>query len=217
MLNNDIEHIFANFKSQSNINGRFTSFDFCYNYSIQADNKTLHDNMEKSCLALGFYLASWGMFRNSFLLGKSIKYYEKTIEYFASLDKSVWQIDVNNYTDDNLDIILEIYAKIKENFVENNCADLTLVTKVQLGVFGSIPAFDEYFSKTFRDLSKGKCGFRKVNKKPLKLIKLFYDKNNETIDKLAKSTFTLDFNTGTETKISYPKAKIIDIYGFSKR
>ena len=93
----DILQIVNNFKLQSNLTDRYTSFDFCYNYFIKTDSSLLIDNMEKSCLTLGFYLASWGMFRNSFLLNKSIKHYQRTNKYIASLDKSVWQIDVDNY------------------------------------------------------------------------------------------------------------------------
>ncbi|EKM28037.1 hypothetical protein VCHENC02_6024, partial [Vibrio harveyi] len=37
-------------------------------------------DMEKSCLALGFYLASWGMFRgSSFMLEKSAKNFENLV------------------------------------------------------------------------------------------------------------------------------------------
>jgi len=213
----DILQIVNDFKSQSNLNDRYTSFDFCYNYFNHTDSNLLVENMEKSCLTLGFYLASWGMFRNSFLLDKSVKYYQPTINYIASLDKSVWQIDVDNYTDENVKIILEIYRNVKALLVENGCSDLTLVTKVQLGVFGFIPAFDDYFCKTFRGLADGACGFRKVNLKSLTQIRIFYETNRTVIDDIAENTFTFDFTTELKTTTNYPKAKIIDMYGFSRR
>jgi hypothetical protein len=213
----DIFIIVNDFKSKSNLNDRFTSFDFCYNYFYHSDSNYLINNMEKSCLTLGFYLASWGMFRNSFLLNKSIKYYQPTINYIASLDKSVWQIDVDNYTDDNIDTILDIYRDVKELLVEDGCSDLTLVTKVLLGVFGFIPAFDDYFCKTFREMADGRCGFRKVNKDSLTQIRIFYEANSKAIDDIATNTFTLDFTTEQKTTTNYTKAKIIDMYGFNKR
>ena len=37
-----------------------------------------------------------------------------------------------------------------------------------------------------------------------------------SIDNLSKNTFTTDFLSGEKTKINYPKAKIIDMYGFNK-
>ena len=197
---------------------RYKSFDYCYNYFLKTDN--LEMDIEKSCLSLGFYLASWGMFRGSgFLLQKSVKYFEPTIHYISSLDKSVWKIDVDRYSDDNIDKILEIYDGIKRRLIPAGKADLTLTTKVLLGVFGFIPAFDNYFCNTFREIAAGskysKCGFRKVNRNSLNIIKEFYDSNKQAIDCLSKQTFTTDFLTGEKTEINYPKAKIIDMYGFT--
>ena len=45
---------------------RHVSYDFCYNYFQSFKNKEeIKDNMELSCLQLGFYLASWGLYRGS--------------------------------------------------------------------------------------------------------------------------------------------------------
>jgi hypothetical protein len=90
-----------------------------------------------------------------------------------------------------------------------------LITKVLLGVFGFVPAFDNYFCNTFRTIADGQCGFRKVNKKSLTFVKDFYVANKQTIDNLSEQTFTTEFTTGRKTKINYPKAKIIDMYGFT--
>jgi hypothetical protein len=214
MTKTDIEPIVNKFKSQSNPDDRYTSFDYCYNYFRMTNNLT--QDIEKSCLVLGFYLASWGMFRgSSFLLQKSVKHFEPTIRYIASLDKSVWKIDVDDYNEKNVETIIGIYKDIKERLILNGNSDLTLITKILLGVFGFIPAFDDYFGNSFRAISGGQCGFRKVNVKSLTFIKTFYESNKETIDRLSVETFTTDFMTGQKTTINYPKAKIIDMYGFS--
>jgi hypothetical protein len=113
-------------------------------------------------------------------------------------------------------LIKEIYNKTKELVVEKDKAHLTLTTKILLGVFGFIPAYDQYFCKTFKEIYKGKCGFTSVNDKSLKRIKQFYDDNKESIDEVSSKTYTTDFLTGNKTAINYPKAKIIDMYGFSK-
>jgi hypothetical protein len=202
------------FIAKSNPNDRYTSFDYCYNYFLKTDN--LIKDIEKSCLTLGFYLASWGMFRgSSFLLQKSIKHFEPTIYYIATLDSSVWKIDVDNYTDQNIQTIITIYKEIKDRLIITGNADLTLTTKILLGVFGFVPAFDNYFSNAFREIANGQCGFRKVNTKSLTCIKDFYDANKRTIDNLSKQTFTTNFVTGQKTEINYTKAKIIDMYGFT--
>jgi hypothetical protein len=215
MTNNEITSIVNNFKSELNPDGRYSSFDYCYSYFKNTQDLT--QDMEKSCLVLGFYLASWGMLRgSSFLLQKSAKHYEPTIRYIATLDKSVWKIDVDTYTDEHIETILKIYQKINGTLIDEGNSHLTLVTKILLGVFGFIPAFDQYFCSTFRKhFTQEKCGFRVVNKKSLNCIKAFYKENKIEIDSLASSTFTIDFKSGKQTNINYPKAKIIDMYGFT--
>lgn len=213
----DIHTSIAKFTEKTNIDDRYTSFDYCYNYFVQNKKDDLTKDIEKSCLVLGFYLASWGMFRgSSFLLQKSIKHFEPTIKYIASLDEEIWDIDIDNYDEKNIHKIIKIYSDIKNELIKEGNSDLTLITKIMLGVFGFIPAFDQYFCNTFREIyAHENCGFRKVNKKSLTCIKTFYDDNKATIDDLAEKTFTKDFLTGEKTKINYPKAKIIDMYGFT--
>ena len=213
MIKTDIEAIVNNFKSSLKPDHRYTSFDYCYNYFRTTNDLT--QDIEKTCLVLGFYLASWGMFRgSSFLLQKSIKHFEPTIWHIASFDKSVWEIDIDNYDERNIQTILKIYHDISLCLISKNNAHLTLISKILLGVFGFIPAFDNYFCNSFRDIFGQECSFRVVNEKSLNYINKFYEANRQTIDKLSKETFTTDFTTGQKTLINYPKAKIIDMYGF---
>lgn len=214
---NDIEAVIENYTTSLNPTDRYTSFDYCYNYFQLT--KDLTKDIEKSCLVLGFYLASWGMYRgSSFLLQHSVKHLQSAIEYFSSLDKNepIWNIDVDSYTEENIHIIIEVYQEIKRRLIPQGKSDLTLVTKVMLGVFGAIPAFDNNFCKTFRELFDGQCGFRRVNMHSLNLIHTFYQENKNIIDSLSENTFTTDFITGKKTQIKYPKVKIIDMYGFIK-
>jgi hypothetical protein len=214
MKRTDIELVVADYKSKSQPNDRLASFDYCYNYFRTTNDLT--QDIEKSCLVLGFYLASWGMFRgSSFLLQKSIKHFEPIIRYIATLDKSVWDIDVDEYDEKNILTIIEIYNEIKSRLIDKDNSDLTLITKILLGVFGFIPAFDSYFCNSFREISKGQCGFRKLNLNSISSLKTFYESNKTTIDRLSAETYTTDFSTGQKTTINYPKAKIIDMYGFT--
>jgi len=193
---------------------RYASFDYCYNYFCTVPDVAA--DMERSCLALGFYLASWGMLRgSSFLLGKSAKHFERVVEYIGELDRKTWLIDVDSYTAENTETIISIYHGIKERLIPGGERDLVLTTKVLLGVLGFVPAFDNYFTSTFRTLFAGRCGFRSVSKESLSLVAEFYDSNEIAIDTLASNTFTTDFKTGQKTNIHYPKAKIIDMYGFA--
>ncbi len=204
---------------------RYASFDYCYNYFQESTADQLEADIEKSCLELSFYLASWGMLRgSSFLLQKSIKHYEPLIHYFIELKRNnhkIWQIDTDSYSGANIKVILDVYDQIRDIIIDNkdNNRHIVLITKIMLGVFGCIPAFDQYFTDTFREICKplpGRHGFRSVNQDALNHIKKFYEENKEEIDELHEAIYTMDFGTGAETNRKYSRAKIIDMYGFAK-
>ncbi len=212
MKQDDIEYFVKEYYANCNSKSRYVSFDYCYNYFRTCADLT--DDMERSCLTLGFFLASWGMFRGKSLLEKSIKHYEETIEYIAEIPKDFWSIDVREY-DTTIDIILEIYNEIRQKMVPDN-RDLVVVSKVMLGVFGFVPAFDDYFCSTFRYLSNNEYGFRRMNYKSLDYLFRFYLANKEVVDRLSSEMFTTDFRTGEKTSINYPRAKIIDMFGWQQ-
>ncbi len=190
---------------------RYASFDFCYNYfylfykgnklNELADEK----NLQMSCLQLGFYLASWGMMRgSSFLLEKSVKNYKNLIVAISKINPKLWEIDVDKYDEDNIKLLLNCKQQIIEVLGKENKLSDTLVTKIMLGVFANIPAYDQYFRKSLK--------LHSLNKQSLLKIKKFYEENKETFDSFKIHTF--DFLTSQETDIIYPKAKLIDMCGF---
>ena len=194
---------------------RYASFDFCYNYfsSFHKDNKEkeLSDdpNMQMSCMQLGFYLASWGMMRgSSFLLEKSARNYRSLIATIAKMDPQLWEIDVDKYNEKNIDLLLNCRDQIKETLGKEKKPSDTLITKIMLGVFANIPAYDAYFKKFLKE--KSYC--QTFNKKSLAQIKEFYEQNKNIFDSYKINTF--NFNTGEPTSNTYTKAKLIDMYGF---
>ena len=216
MKNIDININLEKYISEIQPNSRWVSFDYCYNYFYQYRGEKLVDDIEKSCLVLGFYLASWGMFRGkSHLSQHSLLIYQPVIIYISKLDDSYWEIDVDNYDETSINKIIKVYNDIKKEIIPRN-THLTVVTKILLGVFGFIPAFDTNFSNGFREIYKGNDGggFRTVNQNNLILIKKFYESNKEKIDTYQNNQFTIDFNSCKKTTIKYTKAKIIDMYGF---
>ena len=167
---------------------RYASFDFCYNYfySFYKRNKLneLADekNLQMSCLQLGFYLASWGMMRgSSFLLEKSVKNYKNLIVAISKMNPKLWEIDVDKYNEENIKLLLNCKQQIIEVLGKQNKPSDTLVTKIMLGVFANIPAYDQYFRKSLR--------LHSVNKKSLLKIKNFYEENKETFDSYKIHTF----------------------------
>jgi hypothetical protein len=110
--------------------------DYSYNYfqSFREQNKVheiaAREHLQTSCLQIAFYLASWGMLRaSSFLLQKSAKYYVPLIEGIASFPSAIWDIDVDCYTEENIDTILECERMIVQAVRQDKRITITLVTK----------------------------------------------------------------------------------------
>ena len=190
---------------------RYSSFDFCYNYfySFYKEDRISElsndNNIEMSCLQIGFYLASWGMLRgSSFLLEKSVRHFRNLIIAISKMDRKLWEIDVASYDYDNISLLLDCKREIINALGVNNNPSETLVTKIMLGVFANIPAFDQYFKKGLKVSS--------VSRKSLLKVRSFYEENKKDFDSF--EIYTFDFLTSKETNILYKKAKLIDMYGF---
>ena len=190
---------------------RYSSFDYCFNYfqSFRENGNvtelTSEKNMQLSCLQLGFYLASWGMLRgSSFLLSKSVRVFEPLIEKIARADPKLWTIDVNCYTPSNINLILEFRKTVISAFAPSNFPTDILVTKIMLGVFGNVPAFDTNFRRGIGVSTFGKSALNKVAR--------FYEGNQTIIEEYRIPT--LDFSTGEPTQRRYTRAKVIDMIFF---
>ena len=188
---------------------RNASFDYCFNhFQSYRESGKVHElaspaNVQLSCLHLGFYLASWGMLRNSKLMEKSAKYLVPVVEVIATADASLWEIDADCYTATNIQHLVELADKICGALPGVSGTD-TLKTKIMLGVFGSVPAFD----RTFRRGCKQDRMVATFGKRALKKIAEFYREHEKAID--AYRVRTLDFNGG-HTERCYTRAKVIDM------
>ena len=142
---------------------------------------------------------------SSFLLERSYKFYENLIEVIATLDQRIWTIDVMDYDDPTCRaLLLDCKHQIFHALGRRNMPSDVLITKIMLGVFGNVPAFDQYFRKGFK--------LSNLTDKSLLKIHNYYTSCKNEIDTI--DIKTLDFNTGFETKRKYTKAKIIDMIGF---
>lgn len=187
---------------------RYASFDYCFNYFQsfrEAKNiAALADstNIQLSCLSLGFYLASWGMFRGSAeLLQKSARHLRAAIELIAAADPTLWEIDAHCYSEQNVKHLLDMGRTFRQSYP--GMSDI-LITKIMLGVFGNVPAFDTNFKTGFQVSTFGPKALRKIG--------AFYNENVEIIEKYR--TQTLDFVSGEATRRKYTRAKVIDMAFF---
>ena len=189
---------------------RYASFDYCFNYFQDfADSQKTSliaapEHNQNSCLQLAFYLASWGMLRgSSALLQKSVKFYEPLIQYIASAPEELWKIDANTYIPKNIQLLLTCKRNICLALHPCGATD-TLATKIMLGVFGNVPAFDSFFKYGF--------GVSTFGKLALERIRDFYLDHADTIDQ--NRIQTIDFATGKHTQRLYTRAKMIDMIFF---
>lgn len=187
---------------------RYASFDYCFNYyqsfrdAGEIRSMASPENIQGSCLQLGFYLASWGMLRgSSHLLQRSARFLVPVIELLATTDPAFWGIDVDCYDSLTIRQLLQMGSSIGHAI--GSTSD-TLVTKVMLGVFGCVPAFDRNFKLGF-----GVSGF---NAKSLGKVADFYADHAQLID--ACRIRTVDFLTGQPTGRLYTRAKLIDMAFF---
>lgn len=198
------------------INQRDCSYDICYLYFQRNKGHLAGQNLEYSCMQLWSYLASWGMLRgSSALFWCSPAALKPLIIYLDEIsDSPVWDIDVDSYSAKNSKEILRVYARIekilKSKKIMGTTPSITLVTKIMLGIFGCVPAVDQYFYKTFHKLYGG---FGTLREQELTNLEHFYLSHKETIDDIHIPV--LDFD-GQETKLTYKKAKLVDMYGFQQ-
>jgi hypothetical protein len=164
-----------------------------------------------SCLHLGFYLASWGMFRpSSDLPSRSLKQFEPVVALIARIPGDIWAIDAHCYSEAVCAKIISTVADIQEALRHPNGAwpTRTLATKVMLGVFGNVPAFDTRVVAGLRKTRlTGRFGIR-----ALQDIGRFYREHGDVIEHYRECT--LDFATGHPTYCPYTRAKVIDEISF---
>ena len=192
---------------------RYKSWEHCHNAFKKAkEKKKLEENdIDYLCLQLSTYLASWGMFRNSFLLWCDYKVHTNVIKDVILNKKysELWDIKLNNYNDhisklsDLIKDIKEHYEPIRKNvykFLEkdmktdNGLTD-TLISKILLGTMACVPAYDRYFVLAVRKINITTGMFNTESIK--KLI------NNEIVNEILK-------NIPKKYSDKYPQMKLLD-------
>jgi hypothetical protein len=185
---------------------RSASYDHCFNYfqSFREAGKipdlSGKEFCQVSCLQLGFYLASWGMYRGSSELHeRSAAALVPVVDLIAHSPDAPWQVDVEQYGDQCVIGNIMSFKKQLQKAVPGGHSDV-LTSKIMLGVFGCVPAFDRYF--------KIGSGLTSFSDKSLQRIYGYHNENATTVRELRVNS--LDF-FGNETPFRYSQAKVIDI------
>lgn len=187
---------------------RYKSWEHCY-VAFKEE-----DDTELLSLHLGFYLASWGMYRGSSgLLQKDFTVHKKAIEILKSSKYTFLNTHVHKADRKHISLILELKNELKQYyetvyFLKGNrefyiTPTDTLMTKIMLGTLGCIPAYDRYYIDGLREV--GLKGYR-VNQQSLKSL---FDFIEETYN---KKIIQETQNKISKNGICYPKMKILDMF-----
>jgi hypothetical protein len=98
------------------------------------------------CLHLGFYLASWGMYRGSAEIHKFDYLVHEPIvnEVLLSKYDLLRGASLENLSD-HLDLVWTLAEKIRTLYPSTITVTDTLLTKILMGTLGCTPAYDRYF------------------------------------------------------------------------
>ena len=116
-------------------------WEYCFQYFSGKPND--HD---LGCLHLGFYLASWGMYRGSAGVRKFDHLVHKPVveEVLLSKYDPLRGASLEGLMG-GLDLIWELAAKIQTLYPSAITVTDTLLTKILMGTLGCTPAYDRYF------------------------------------------------------------------------
>ena len=133
---------------------RFRSWGHCYRYFRQVRTGRIALDLDRAALHLGFYLASWGMYRGgSFLLWKDYKLHRYAIrDLFRKKYRGLWNLDYARIRDKDrtADLLVDLADRLRHTYrthvpAVNDAkrrveATDTLVTKILLGTLACTPA-----------------------------------------------------------------------------
>jgi len=188
-------------------NHRYLSWEHCYRYFREPVV-----DVDKGCLHLSFYLASWGMYRgSSFLLWKDYLIHKQVVEKLLSVRDEFQNINFSSVSDSKLKDIISLSDWVTDCYKNNTglvngkkretVPTQVLITKILLGTLGCVPAFDRFFVD---GLSIHKISPKSFSVKGLEELVKFYLKHQDEIDEVGKK-----IKVGNEP---YPTMKLIDMY-----
>jgi hypothetical protein len=186
---------------------RYRSWEHCYCFFQRIGRQGIIAQRDEAAIQLGFYLASWGMYRgSSYLLQQAYTVHRGVVdclglERFAPL----WEREFGTATADEdatlVNLVLEAAEAVKKAYESFQATD-TLTTKVLLGTLGCLPACDLYFR---RGLKKEGLKFSKLNKPFVDRILAFCRENKDDLR-------TEQDLIKTVRGVHYPLMKLVDMY-----
>jgi hypothetical protein len=180
------------------IHTRYLSWVHCY--KAFRENRNSPDKKDFLSLHLAWFLASWGMLRNSPLLDRDYLVHRPIVEVLVSGKyEAFFQ---NGHTPDLIDLIMDASKTIRESYVGISVPSVsdTLITKILLGVFGCAPAYDRFFIFAARKYNICSGSW---NEDSLRSIWQYYEQHREEFEKIRQEI--------TVERLHYPPMKLMDM------
>jgi len=185
---------------------RYRSWEHCYRFFREVTPSGIAAQQQNAALQLGFYLASWGMYRGStFLLQRAYTVHFGVVDCLSSPRFApLWEREFGCETTDVelVPVILDAVAEISKAYSQFGEPTETLVTKVLLGTFGCLPACDQYFIAGLRGAG---LGYSYLNAKFVKKLLAF---SCEHLKELRREQAIIRDHNGA----TYPLMKLVDMY-----
>lgn len=192
---------------------RYKSWEHCYNFfkkhAYLLDDEEVFD---RACLHLAFYLASWGMLRGgSFLLQKDYRIHNYFLRGVVQDSRFKGFLEMNSILEkENLYEINHLIDATIKAYTDNitivngqekrlELSD-TLISKILLGVYGNVPAYDRYFKQGLRIHGIS----QQLNRRSLLEIVDFYKCYRDDFDNCIQK-FSKD-------GVDYTPMKLVDMY-----
>ena len=206
------EKIQAYYRCMTGEHHRYRSWEHCYRYFHGSPREAVAVDRDYAALQLGFYLASWGMYRgSSFLLQHSYTVHLGVIDQLFEPRFSALREEEFGACDNESKIgplVLEAMDAVREAYrpfapkAEARQASDTLVTKVLLGTFGCLPACDRFFIDGFKS---GGLKYAYPNTNFVARIVRFC---REHVRELREEQASIERTGG----MRYPLMKLVDMY-----
>jgi hypothetical protein len=184
---------------------RYRSWEHCYSFFQRKGRQGIIAQRDDAAVQLGFYLASWGMYRgSSYLLQQAYTVHLAVIDCLGQERfDPLWKSEFGSADEDTtlVNLILVAAEAVKVAYKKFQATD-TLKTKVLLGTLGCLPACDLYFR---RGLRNDGLEYSKLNKPFVNRILQFCRKN---LDVLQTEQKRIEAVKG----IHYPLMKLVDMY-----
>lgn len=208
--NLDITTTVLSFFKERTINEhhRFRSWEHCYGYFHSNNSKAWAEESDEAALQLGFYLASWGMYRgSSFLLQHAYTIHRRAVACLAEERWDVlWDCEFGKSAADGelIPVVIQLRSCLGRAYEPFGKPTDTLVTKIILGTIGCVPAVDQFFVEGFKGYGQA---YSRFNERFLNRVLKFALEHQREL---------LDAQTEIQKQVGkhYPLMKLVDMYFF---